>query len=181
MSNAVLKNNLKFILDQDRCRRIQITRIFTTNTCILQFANKLLYTWRYQIGRFIAHIVVRDKDSGRNGQVNCSLGDRDGPFRLVQLYDTEYQLVTSQSIDRESRAYYALVITCRDNGIKPLVTNKRLVVNVTDVNDRTPVFLPTSYRATLFERNYRGMVVMQVRVCDLTVWPVKFDDTIFLP
>lgn len=108
---------------------------------------------------------MRDKDSGRNGQVNCSLGDRDGPFRLVQLYDTEYQLVTSQSIDRESRAYYALVITCRDNGIKPLVTNKRLVVNVTDVNDRTPVFLPTSYRATLFERNYRGMVVMQVRMC----------------
>ena len=115
-----------------------------------------------EIGTFVAHVLVRDKDGGRNGKVNCSLEERDAHFKLIQLYETEFQLVTSYTLDRESRAYYTLLITCRDNGIKQLVSNKRLVVNVSDVNDRTPSFTPPSYRVTFFERNYRGFAVVQV-------------------
>ena len=115
-----------------------------------------------EIGSFVAHVLVRNKDSGRNGKINCSLEETEDHFKLIQIDEIEYQLVTSHTIDRESRAYYTLLITCSDNGIKQLVSNKRLVVNVADVNDCTPSFAPPSYHVTFFERNLVGLAIVQV-------------------
>lgn len=125
------------------------------------------------MGSFVAHVVVQDKDSGRNGQVNCSLVTNnvknDTPFKLEQLglYASEYKLVTSLALDRESRDQYMIVITCRDNGVKSLVTHKRLSINISDTNDCSPVFLPTSYYVTLLEGNQLGLIVVQVGVNEI--------------
>jgi len=43
-------------------------------------------------GVFVAHVSVTDADSGVNGRVNCSLAGGGTAFRLVQNYDTEYQV-----------------------------------------------------------------------------------------
>jgi len=44
-------------------------------------------------GMFVAHVSVTDKDAGLNGQVNCTLVGGGTAFRLVQNYDTEYQVI----------------------------------------------------------------------------------------
>ena len=68
----------------------------------------------FKVGIFVAHITVADKDSGRNGEFNCSLNDNH--FSLVQLYDTEYKIVTAARLDREKQAQYNLALLCRDKG-----------------------------------------------------------------
>ena len=49
-------------------------------------------------GMFVAHVSVTDADSGKNGRVNCSLAGGGTAFRLVQNYDTEYQVIFSFSL-----------------------------------------------------------------------------------
>jgi len=44
-------------------------------------------------GMFVAHVSVTDADSGLNGQVNCTMVGGGTAFRLLQKYDTEYQVI----------------------------------------------------------------------------------------
>jgi len=44
-------------------------------------------------GMFVAHVSVIDADSGQNGRVNCTMVGGGTAFRLVQKYDTEYQVI----------------------------------------------------------------------------------------
>lgn len=48
-------------------------------------------------GTFVAHVSVTDADSGLNGRVNCTLVGGGTAFRLVQNYDTEYQVIFYQT------------------------------------------------------------------------------------
>jgi len=77
---------------------------------------------------------------------------------------SEYRLVTSAKLDRETKAEYQLRITCHDSEAdgKALTSTETLTVDVADVNDNDPVFTQTVYRAELIENNYVGAVVMQV-------------------
>ena len=44
-------------------------------------------------GMFVAHVSVTDADSGQNGRVNCTMVGGGTAFRLIQKYDTEYQVI----------------------------------------------------------------------------------------
>ena len=46
-------------------------------------------------GTFVAHVSVTDADSGNNGRVNCTMVGGGTAFRLVQKYDTEYQVIST--------------------------------------------------------------------------------------
>lgn len=46
-------------------------------------------------GMFVAHVSVSDADSGQNGLINCTLVGGGTAFRLIQKYDTEYQVITT--------------------------------------------------------------------------------------
>lgn len=43
-------------------------------------------------GTFVGHVIVSDRDSGRNEKINCSLVEEDNMFRLQHLFETEYQV-----------------------------------------------------------------------------------------
>ena len=67
---------------------------------------------------FVTHISVVDPDSGRNGDVNCTMSEPN--FRLVSLsIDGQYKIVTTRRLDRELSAEYDLELTCRDFGRSP--------------------------------------------------------------
>lgn len=59
-------------------------------------------------GAFVAHIAVKDADSGVNGEVECQLSNDDNAddyFRLEPLQDaSEYKLTTAIVFDREERS-----------------------------------------------------------------------------
>jgi len=49
-------------------------------------------------GMFVAHVSVSDADSGKNGQVNCTMIGGGTAFRLIQKYDTEYQVISTRRL-----------------------------------------------------------------------------------
>jgi protocadherin delta 1 len=115
-------------------------------------------------GTFVAHISVQDKDAGRNGIVNCSLSDNH--FELQKLYETEFKIVTTATLDREMMSQYNLALVCKDSGSEPQMSIKHIKVIVRDVNDNAPVFSHVKYTADLIENNYEGAFVVQVNATD---------------
>jgi len=125
------------------------------------------------IGTFVGHVTVIDKDSGANGQVNCSVITQPASppaFQLVPRYSTEYQLITAAVLDRELTERYHVTIRCQDGGDGDAVdagkvsrvSERSVEVVVGDVNDHAPVFSQQTYKATIIENNYIGVSVLQV-------------------
>ncbi|XP_004854556.1 protocadherin beta-15 [Heterocephalus glaber] len=92
----------------------------------------------------VALFKTRDRDSGENGRMLCSIQD-DIPFTLKPSVENFYRLVTEGALDRESRAEYNITITVTDLGTPRLKTQHNITVQVSDVNDNAPTFTQTSY------------------------------------
>jgi len=116
-------------------------------------------------GTFVGHVIVRDPDRGASGRFNCSvIGDGAVYFRLQRMFGAEYHIVTSSPLDREAQGSYRLGIDCADGGRESLSSVKWLRVDVTDVNDNAPRFDLNVYTAEIYENNYNGKFVVQVRI-----------------
>ncbi|KAG7257701.1 hypothetical protein CRUP_031903 [Coryphaenoides rupestris] len=103
----------------------------------------------------IALVRVTDKDSGRNGQLQCRvLGNV--PFRLQENNDNFYTLLTDRPLDRELKEEYNITIMARDNGIPSLNSTKSFTVKILDENDNAPRFTKVVYVLQVPENNIPG-------------------------
>ncbi|XP_029315649.1 protocadherin-17 isoform X2 [Cottoperca gobio] len=103
----------------------------------------------------IALVRVTDKDSGRNGQLQCRvLGNV--PFKLEENYDNFYTVVTDRPLDREGQDEYNVTIVAKDNGIPPLNSTKSFTVKILDENDNVPRFTKSVYLLQIPENNIPG-------------------------
>ncbi|XP_072236893.1 protocadherin-17 isoform X4 [Leuresthes tenuis] len=106
-------------------------------------------------GTVIALVRVTDKDSGRNGQLQCRvLGNV--PFKLEENYDNFYTVVTDRPLDREVQDEYNVTIVAKDNGIPPLNSTKSFTVKILDENDNVPRFTKSAYLLQIPENNIPG-------------------------
>ncbi|XP_018539294.1 protocadherin-17 isoform X4 [Lates calcarifer] len=106
-------------------------------------------------GTVIALVRVTDKDSGRNGQLQCRvLGNV--PFKLEENYDNFYTVVTDRPLDREVQDEYNVTIVAKDNGIPPLNSTKSFTVKILDENDNVPRFTKSVYLLQIPENNIPG-------------------------
>lgn len=106
-------------------------------------------------GTVIALVRVTDKDSGRNGQLQCRvLGNV--PFKLEENYDNFYTVVTDRPLDREAQDEYNVTIVAKDNGIPPLNSTKSFTVKILDENDNVPRFTKSVYLLQIPENNIPG-------------------------
>ncbi|XP_042264074.1 protocadherin-17 isoform X2 [Thunnus albacares] len=106
-------------------------------------------------GTVIALVRVTDKDSGRNGQLQCRvLGNV--PFKLEENYDNFYTVVTDRPLDREMQDEYNVTIVAKDNGIPPLNSTKSFTVKILDENDNVPRFTKSVYLLQIHENNIPG-------------------------
>nr|XP_043886026.1 protocadherin-17 isoform X3 [Solea senegalensis] len=106
-------------------------------------------------GTVIALVRVTDKDSGRNGQLQCRvLGNV--PFKLEENYDNFYTVVTDRPLDREVQDEYNVTIVAKDNGIPPLNSTKSFTVKILDENDNVPHFTKAVYLLQIPENNIPG-------------------------
>ncbi|CAM5133709.1 unnamed protein product [Eretmochelys imbricata] len=106
-------------------------------------------------GTLIALLNIRDKDSGENGEVTCSIpGNR--PFRLQKSFDNYYSLVTDRPLDRERVSDYNVTIKVTDRGAPNLASKTTILVQLSDINDNAPIFSQTSYTLYITENNPRG-------------------------
>ncbi|XP_017572398.1 protocadherin gamma-A11-like [Pygocentrus nattereri] len=113
----------------------------------------------------IAMLNIKDIDSGKNGQVKCSVNS-DLPFRIKSSSSNFYSLVSDQFLDREKVSEYNITIRATDEGSPSFSTNKTLQLKISDVNDNAPVFQRQSYTAYVTENNTPGVSIFAVTASD---------------
>ncbi|XP_036431587.1 protocadherin gamma-A10-like [Colossoma macropomum] len=113
----------------------------------------------------IAMLNIKDIDSGKNGQIKCSVNS-DLPFRIKSSSSNFYSLVTDQFLDREKVSEYNITIRATDEGSPSFSTNKTLQLKISDVNDNAPVFQRQSYTAYVMENNTPGVSIFAVTASD---------------
>ncbi|ELW54095.1 Protocadherin beta-18 [Tupaia chinensis] len=113
----------------------------------------------------VALFRIRDRDSGENGRMACSIQD-DVPFILKPSIENFYRLVTEGALDRESQAEYNITITVTDLGTPRLTTEHSITVLVSDVNDNAPAFTQASYTLLVRENNSPALHIGTISATD---------------
>ncbi|NWS83196.1 PCDG7 protein, partial [Toxostoma redivivum] len=117
------------------------------------------------LGTVIAIFSVNDRDSGENGEVQCSISDSHS-FRLENSFGNYYRVLTAELLDREQVSEYNVTVRAADGGSPALQSSAVLALRVLDVNDNAPVFAEERYSARLAENNAAGALVLTVRATD---------------
>ncbi|KAH0615969.1 hypothetical protein JD844_026665, partial [Phrynosoma platyrhinos] len=109
-------------------------------------------------------VVARDDDQGLNSKLTYLLigGNEDGAFTLSA--SGELHLV--QSLDREKKEQYIMLITATDSGSPALTGTGTIAVKVDDVNDNVPKFAFNMYSKTIPEDAPTGTDVLLVNSSD---------------
>nr|XP_032628425.1 protocadherin beta-1-like [Chelonoidis abingdonii] len=113
----------------------------------------------------VALFNVRDRDSGDNGRIVCSIED-DLPFSAKPTSKNSYSLVTENAFDREKVSEYDITIAARDLGTPTLSTEERIIVKISDINDNSPEFSQTSYTMYVRENNGPAVLIGKVNAFD---------------
>ncbi|XP_036872158.2 protocadherin gamma-A9 isoform X9 [Manis javanica] len=116
-------------------------------------------------GTVIVLFNVHDGDSGKNGQVVCSIQDII-PFQLEKSMEDYYRLLVARNLDREKTPEYNITVTATDRGTPPLSTEIHITLQVVDINDNSPSFSENSYSVYLPENNLRGTSIFSVTAYD---------------
>ncbi|XP_061106359.1 protocadherin alpha-8-like isoform X4 [Conger conger] len=117
-------------------------------------------------GTVVALMGVTDLDSGVNGQVVCTLAEG-LPFDLKPSSEGNfYSLVTKSPLDRESVSQYDITVTAKDLGSPSLFSSKTIRVEISDINDNSPVFSESPYTLYMVENNAPGASMFTVSASD---------------
>ncbi|XP_068133841.1 protocadherin gamma-C5-like isoform X24 [Hyperolius riggenbachi] len=116
------------------------------------------------VGTIVGFITVRDRDSGRNGEVKLEISP-DLPFKC-QPMSNRYSLVTSGHLDREQISQYTITLIASDLGSPSLSSQTIIIINISDVNDNPPAFLQAAYNAFISENNEPGRLLCTVSAVD---------------
>uniref|UniRef100_A0A6P7GGN4 Cadherin-related tumor suppressor n=1 Tax=Diabrotica virgifera virgifera TaxID=50390 RepID=A0A6P7GGN4_DIAVI len=119
------------------------------------------------INTVVMAIKAVDKDEGRNGYIEYSLSNDPVTNGVFSLGPVDGLLRVGGKIDREMTSNYTLVVTARDRGDPPKMTNMKLFVKVLDENDNSPIFDPKQYSASISENASIGASVLQVSATDI--------------
>ncbi|KAL8194371.1 UNVERIFIED_CONTAM: hypothetical protein K2H54_016354 [Gekko kuhli] len=111
---------------------------------------------------------VTDRDSGDNGRTSCSV-DMNLPFLLKNTVNNYYQLVTQRPLDREKVPEYNITISATDQGSPKLISVGIISVEISDVNDNSPMFEKSKYEMQVWENNIPGLLMGSVHAVDLDV------------
>ncbi|KAM6148970.1 protocadherin gamma-A10-like [Erethizon dorsatum] len=117
------------------------------------------------LGTVTALLNVHDLDSGKNGEVTCSIPEN-LPFKLEKSIDNYYRVVTHAILDREQVSSYNITVTAKDGGSPPLSMETHFTLQVADINDNPPTFSQTSYFTYILENNPRGASIFSVTAHD---------------
>lgn len=123
------------------------------------------------VGTAVALVQVSDKDEGENAVVTCVVAG-DVPFQLRPAGDSsidnkkKYFLQTTTPLDFERVREYRVEIVAVDSGNPALSSTNSLKVQVTDINDNSPIFSPPVFEKDFAEENQPGEKVLDVIAVD---------------
>ncbi|XP_040200842.1 protocadherin gamma-C5-like isoform X20 [Rana temporaria] len=116
------------------------------------------------VGTIVRFITVRDRDSGKNGEVKLIIPPN-VPFKY-QPMSNRYTLVTSGHLDREKVSQYTITLIASDLGSPSLSSQTTIIITISDINDNHPVFLQSAYNAFISENNDPGRLLCTVSAGD---------------
>ncbi|NXF66599.1 PCD23 protein, partial [Ciccaba nigrolineata] len=118
-----------------------------------------------EVGFLVHHIIAKDPDEGRNGQVTYHIlsGNENKAFVLDKITGL---LTTAQPLDHEIQECYSLTVMALDDGSPALSATQVLTIIVLDVNDETPIFLKQLYETAVHENQDPGEFVTKVEAVD---------------
>ncbi|XP_063784665.1 protocadherin gamma-C5-like isoform X34 [Pseudophryne corroboree] len=117
------------------------------------------------IGTVVGFINMRDKDSGKNGEIQLDMSPN-LPFKIRQNKN-RYSLVTDGNLDREKISQYTIELTASDLGSPPLYSKTTVILSVSDINDNAPTFTQSTYNAFIKENSDPGTLLCTVSAIDL--------------
>ncbi|KAL9851678.1 LOW QUALITY PROTEIN: protocadherin-23 [Geothlypis trichas] len=118
-----------------------------------------------EVGFLVHHIVAKDPDEGRNGQVTYHIlsGNENKAFVLDKITGL---LTTARFLDREVQGRYSLTVMALDDGSPARSAAQVLTIIVLDVNDEAPGFLKPLYESAVPENRDPGEFVVRVEAVD---------------
>ncbi|NWT68660.1 PCD23 protein, partial [Prunella himalayana] len=118
-----------------------------------------------EVGFLVHHIIAKDPDEGRNGQVTYHIlsGNENKAFVLDKITGL---LTTAQFLDHEVQECYSLTVMALDDGSPALSATQVLTITVLDVNDEAPAFLKQLYETAVHENRDPGEFVIRVEAVD---------------
>lgn len=114
------------------------------------------------IGSTVLVIEASDADVGENARITFSMDDVP-EFRIDPVTGA---ITTVKQLDRETTAGFTIVVTAMDNGKPSLADSTNVEIEISDVNDNSPVFRQDSYTASVSEDVPIGTSITQVQATD---------------
>uniref|UniRef100_A0A3P9MBT7 Cadherin domain-containing protein n=1 Tax=Oryzias latipes TaxID=8090 RepID=A0A3P9MBT7_ORYLA len=114
--------------------------------------------------------IAVDPDMGSNAVKSYKLSPNEHFSLDVQSggeNEVSAELVLKKALDREKEPVITLMLTAVDGGKPPRSGSLALTVNVVDVNDNTPVFSRSLYKARIKENIKPGTFVVNLNATDL--------------
>ncbi|KAF3823800.1 hypothetical protein GH733_007268 [Mirounga leonina] len=111
------------------------------------------------VGDSVILLVAEDADSQPNGQIHFSIvnGDRDNEFAVEPVLGL---VKVKKKLDRERVSGYSLLVQAVDSGIPAMSSTATVNIDISDVNDNSPVFTPANYTAVI----QRGVILSSVLI-----------------
>ncbi|XP_029412632.1 protocadherin-23 isoform X2 [Nannospalax galili] len=117
----------------------------------------------------VTQVFATDLDGGLNGLIQYSIvsGNQGEVFQI----DSQSGVVTTSAIlDYESTISYSLIVQATDRGVPRRSDTTVIKIQVTDINDNAPTFLPSD-AVEIAENSLPGVIVSQVSVRDVDLSP----------
>ncbi|KAK7504568.1 hypothetical protein BaRGS_00004054, partial [Batillaria attramentaria] len=114
----------------------------------------------------LLRVYASDKDIGENGRVTYKLGNATSFLSsLIAVVPTNGDIVAKKSFDREVYKSLDFFVMAEDNGPRPLASYARVILTITDINDRKPS-LPPGYTLKVPENKPSGTEVGRIEAID---------------
>ena len=158
--------------------------IINVNFFSSSIQNPVVISEDINVGEFIAYVKVTDHDVGPNGDVSCVINH--DKFLLEHLSIKRYQVIVKKKLDRETKDYHDVTITCQDKGSPPLHSESKFSIQVMDVNDVKPQFDSEIIKFKTFENQKSSIGFIRARDPDLgpggkLTYSLRTKNTQFLP
>ncbi|XP_029587773.1 protocadherin alpha-8 isoform X14 [Salmo trutta] len=114
--------------------------------------------------------VANDADTGSNSVKSYKLSPNEHFSLDVQSggeQSVSAELVLQKALDREKQPVIQLTLTAVDGGKPPRSGTLEIIVNVMDVNDNTPVFSQSLYKARVSENVAFASSILTITATDL--------------
>lgn len=119
------------------------------------------------INTLVAVIMVKDTDSGENGDVSCFTYST--YFGLSTISQTDYRLIVQHKLDRETMDTHNVTVTCKDKGQPEMDDSVSFRIILKDENDNPPRFSEYYYNVELQENVAAGYNFFTVRATDADI------------